>query len=108
MLRKILPFLALLSSSAMAYEARYVKGEIAASLKAVLVKATQDTGVAFAESDFLQIETRQLATSTFAMWVQAVEGVPVSGTAIRFWIKGSNEVIQAEVHLDETASVEKT
>lgn len=107
MLHKILPILALLSSTALAYEARYTRAQIAADLSAVLVKANEVTGANFTTADFLQVESRPLATSSYTMWVQAVEGVPVGGTAVRFWTK-DGDLIQGELHLDEMAATQKS
>ncbi|MBY0517340.1 MAG: hypothetical protein K2P81_10550 [Bacteriovoracaceae bacterium] len=108
MFLKALPLMILFSLSANAYEARYVKNEIPADLGMMLANASQSTGVTFNSSDFLLVEERELATSTFKMWVQTVEGVPVGSTAVRFWLDQTGELKQAELHLDESAQKQKS
>jgi hypothetical protein len=98
---RFLSLIALLSAfSVQAYEARFTRGQIAPELSVLLAQATQDTGVTFDPATFILAEERDLATSHFRMWVQAVGGIPVGGTAVRVWSQGT-ETIQAELHLNE-------
>lgn len=96
-------------SAAFGYEAQVKKDELPASIEAMLEKAQTDTQVEFKLSDFYLIEDRELATSRFQMYVQHSQQIPVAQTAIRIWSdKNSNELILAEMHLDEaTKSNEK-
>lgn len=105
----VLFYLVLLASFAQAYEAKITKGEMAADLKTLLLKASQDTGITFRADDFLLIEERELATSKFTMYVQMNSSIPVAKTAVRIWKDGeTNELILAELHLDEKAQIQKT
>lgn len=93
-----------LMGSAHAYEASVTKGQMAPELDSLLEKANAETGVTFEKSDFELIEVRNLATSKYTMYVQANSMVPVAKTAIRIWSDlKTNELILAEMHLDENA-----
>lgn len=97
-----------LMGSAHAYEARVSKGMMTTSLDALLEKAQQDTKVEFKSSDFLLIENRNLATSNYKMYVQTNSMIPVAGTAVRIWSNlKTNELILAEMHLDDKAQESK-
>jgi hypothetical protein len=89
-------------STAHAYEAQVKKGQLPATLEAMLTKATADTGVAFGDSNIQLIEERELATSNYSMYVQSSEMIPVAATAVRIWKdKKTGELILGEIHLDE-------
>lgn len=91
-------------SAAFGYEAKITKGQLPATISAMLEKASADTQVNFALEDFYLIEDRELATSRFQMYVQQGQQIPVAQTAIRIWSdKKTNELILAEMHLDEAA-----
>lgn len=93
-----------LVTSAHAYEAMIKKGEMPPELNALLEKASLETGVLFTRQDFQLIEERELATSKFTMYVQMNSFVPVAKTAVRIWTDlKTNELILAEMHLDEGA-----
>jgi hypothetical protein len=103
-------FLATLAfmSAAFGYEAKITKGELPATVQAMLDKANADTQVNFQASDFYLIEDRVLATSRFQMFVQQSQQIPVAKTAIRIWSdKISNELILAEMHLSEETKAEE-
>jgi hypothetical protein len=107
---KILPFLLGLtvSSASFGYEAMIKKRELAPELDALLAKASAETGVVFNPSDFMKIESRDLATSRFTMFVQTNSMIPVAQTAVRIWSDlRTNELILAEMHLDEKAQKQK-
>lgn len=89
------------SFSAYAYQARYTKGQIEPNLEVLLQAASTATGVSFNPTTFRLVEERELATSKFQMWVQAVRGIPVASTAVRVWSK-EGSLIQAELHLNES------
>ena len=89
-------------SAAFGYEAKVTKGELPASLQAMIGKANSETQVNFKESDFYLIEDRVLATSRFQMYAQQSQQIPVAYTAIRIWSnKVTSELILAEMHLSE-------
>lgn len=91
-----------------AYEARITKGQLSPELEILLEKASTESGIEFKSSDFLLIEERILATSKFTMYVQSNSMVPVNGTAVRIWSDlKTNELILAEIHLDEKSQVQK-
>lgn len=95
-------------ASAYGYEAQVTKGQMAPELEVLLAKASRDTGKKFSADDFLLIEERNLATSKFTMYVQSNSMVPVDGTAVRIWSDlKTNELILAEMHLDEKTQVQK-
>lgn len=99
----------LMAASAHAYEAKITKGQLTSSLDALLEKASSETGATFKKSDFLLIEERELATSKFTMYVQTNSMIPVAETAVRIWTDlNSNELILAELHLNEKAQEEKS
>jgi hypothetical protein len=103
-------FLATLTfmSAAFGYEAKITKGGSAATLEAMLEKASAETGIEFKESDLYLIEDRELATSRFQMYVQHSQQIPVAQTAIRIWSdKTTKELILAEMHLSEKAKTEE-
>lgn len=91
-----------------AYEAVVTKGELKPELSELLNKANTETHLTFTPDDFIQIEERILATSKFTMYVQSNSMVPVDGTAVRIWSDlKTNELIRAELHLDEKALSQK-
>jgi hypothetical protein len=97
-----------LLSQAHAYEAKITKGQLEPSLDKLLEKARLETGADFQKADFQKIEERNLATSKFTMYVQTNSMVPVSQTAIRIWSDlETNELILAEMHLNEDAQKQK-
>jgi uncharacterized SAM-dependent methyltransferase len=99
-------FLATLTfmSVAFGYEAKVTRGELPATFQAMLDKVNAETQVNFEEADFYLIEDRELATSRYQMYVQHSQDIPVFQTAIRIWSnKVTNELILAEMHLDEEA-----
>lgn len=99
----ILAALALMST-AHAYEAKVMKGELAANLDALLAKASAETGVNFDRKNFMLIESRDLATSKYQFYVQTNSMIPVAKTAVRIYSDlKTDELIFAEVHLDEKA-----
>lgn len=103
-MKKTLLMLALMASSAQAYEAQVKKGLLPATLSSMLEKASQDTGVTFEASDFMKIEERELATAKFEMFVQTNSQIPVAKTAVRVWSDlKTGELILAEMHLSEEA-----
>lgn len=102
----VLFVLLVLANAAFGYEAKVTKGQLPATLAAMILKANADTKAEFTNDDFYLIETRSLATSQFQMFVQKTEGLPVAKTAIRIWSnKTTNELILAEMHLDENAKL---
>lgn len=105
MIRLISALCVLTTFGAQAYVARYTKGQIAPGLGAMLARASVESGVNFNPETFRLVEERDLATSHYQMWVQAIRGVPVGGTAVRVWTKGE-EVVQAELHLNEAAQAQ--
>ncbi len=108
-MKKALLLAILLTTYAHAYESRVIKGEMAPDLDSLLSKASGETGVDFKKSDFLLIEDRELATSKFQMYVQTNSMVPVAKTAVRIWRNlNNNDLILAEMHLDEKAQNQKT
>ena len=74
------------------------------NLKDFIEVINKETGMSFSTADFLLIEDRDLATSHFSMYAQAVKNVPVKGKTIRIWkdLK-NNDLIQAEINLDKEA-----
>lgn len=97
-------FLATLTfmSAAFGYEAKITKGQLPATIEAMLEKANADTKLNFDLNDLYLIEDRQLATSRYQMYVQQSQQIPVAQTAIRIWSdKKTNELILAEMHLSE-------
>lgn len=93
---------------AYAYEARITKGQLSPELEILLEKASAESGTEFKTTDFLLIEERNLATSKFTMYVQSNSMVPVAKTAVRIWSDlKTNELILAEMHLDEKSQVQK-
>jgi hypothetical protein len=84
------------------YEKRLtLKETTLSSLPSLISIANNETGLNFTESDFIVLEDRELATSHFTMFAQAIEGVPVKGKSIRVWKNlSSNTLIQAEMNLD--------
>ncbi len=77
-------------------------------LETILEQASRELGTVFMASDFILAESRELATSQFTMWVQAVRGVPVRGSAIRLWTdKASGNLVQLETHLKPEAVTNK-
>ena len=108
-MKKSLLLATLVAASAQAYEAKITKGQMQdVSLDALLEKASAETGTAFNKADFLLIENRGLATSNFSMYVQTNSMVPVAKTAVRIWTDPkTNELILAEMHLDEKAQANK-
>jgi hypothetical protein len=104
----LLAFWAFISTAALGYEAQILKGEQPASLEALIIKANNDTQLKFRAEDFYLIEDRQLATSRFQMFVQHNNKVPIEKTAVRIWShKSTNELILAEMHLDESSKKEE-
>lgn len=88
------------------YEAQIRKGQLPANLNAMIAKANAETKATFAEKDFALIEKRELATSSFQMYVQVNSMIPVAGTAVRIWSdKKTNELILAEMHLNENTQI---
>lgn len=107
---KTTAFLAVLSimGSAHAYEAKVTKGQLAATLDSMLEKARTETGAAFEKDNFTLIEERELATSKFTMYVQTNSMIPVAKTAVRIWSNlKTNELILAEMHLDENTQAQE-
>lgn len=103
-MKQFIGLLAVFSTlSVHAYEARYTKGQIEPNLSVLLTEASTTTGVTFNPTTFRLVEERDLATSKFTMWVQAVRGIPVSGTAVRVWADKNGELVQAEMNLNEQA-----
>lgn len=101
-MKLILMSLMMLWSSAHAYEAQVRKGELSPTLESMLVKASAETGLNFSPAQFILIEERNLATSRYQFYVQMNSMVPVARTAIRIWSDlKTNELILAEMHLDE-------
>ena len=103
---KTTTFLAVLAmmGSAHAYEAMVTKGQSAANLETLLLKANADTGITFDKKDFTLIEERELATSKYKFYVQTNSMIPVAKTAVRIWTDvKTNELILGEMHLDEKA-----
>lgn len=101
-MKQFIGLLAVFSTlSVHAYEARYTKGQIEPNLEVLLKEASNSTGVAFKADTFRMVEERELATSKFSMWTQAVRGVPVSGTAVRVWTDKTGVLVQAELNLNE-------
>ncbi|GEM_PF-1914438 len=97
-----------LVNPAYGYEAIVTKGEMPPVLSELLTKANNETNLNFSPDDFIQIEERILATSKFTMYVQSNSMVPVDGTAVRIWSDlKTNELIRAEMHLDEKALNQK-
>lgn len=95
-------FLATLTfmSAAFGYESKVTKGQLPATLEAMIAKVNSDTNLNFQKSDFFAIEDRELATSRFQMFVQHSQFVPVASTAVRIWShKVTKELILAEIHL---------
>ncbi|MFZ4713393.1 MAG: hypothetical protein ACOYL6_06765 [Bacteriovoracaceae bacterium] len=80
-------------------------------LKNLIKRINKDTGLDFSKADFVLLEDRDLATSHFSMYAQAVKGVPVDGKSIRIWRKRGiigdifGGLIQAEINLDKEAKV---
>ncbi len=90
------------------YEAQIRKGQLPADLNAMINKANADTKSDFSVNDFVLIEKRELATSSFQMYVQVNKMIPVAGTAVRIWSdKKTNELILAEMHLNEKSQNNK-
>lgn len=88
-------------SAAFGYEAQIRKGELPATIEALIEKANQETSANFEISDFYLVEDRNLATSRYQLYVQQTEQIPVAKTAIRIWSnKSTSELILAEMHLD--------
>lgn len=103
-MKKTVLLLSLALSTAHAYEAQVKKGQLPATLEAMLGKANQESGLNFEPGNFLKIEERDLATSKFTMFVQANSNIPVSRTAIRIWSDlSTGELILGEIHLSENA-----
>ncbi len=101
--------LAVLSFSALAYEAKVPRGMMAPNLADLIEKATAESGTRFQLADFQLVEDRELATSQYKMYVQSSEFIPVAGTAIRIWSdKKTGELILAEMHLDEKTKTQKS
>ncbi len=97
-----------LMGSAQAYEAQISRGKHPATLDAMLEKARKETGAAFEKDNFTFIETRDLATSKFTMYVQTNSMIPVAKTAVRIWSDlKTNELILAEMHLDEKTQAQE-
>lgn len=96
-------------SAALAYEAQVTKGQLPATLGAMLEKANTETSIDFEAADFQKVEERDLATSKYQMYVQHVNQIPVARTAIRIWSDlKTNELILAELHLNETAKKDES
>jgi hypothetical protein len=93
-----------IAGSTHAYEAKITRGQLAPNLKTLLAKASSDTGLELNVGDFLLIESRKLATSNYKFYVQMNSMVPVAKTAVRIWSDPkTNELILAEMHIDEKA-----
>jgi hypothetical protein len=91
-----------LAGTAEAYEAKVTKGQLAPDLETLLGKASAETGLTFEKKNFLLIEERNLATSNYKFYVQTNSLIPVAQTAVRIWTDSkTNELILAEMHLDE-------
>ena len=98
-----------LLGSAYGYEATITKSEMQGDLNTLLEKASFDTGTEFEKYDFILIEERELATSKFKMYVQTNSMVPVAQTAVRIWTDlKTNELILAEMHLDEKTQAQES
>lgn len=97
-----------MAGSAHAYEAKVMKGELAANLDSLLSKASTDTGVNFDRKNFMLIESRNLATSKYQFYVQTNSMIPVAKTAIRIYSDlKTGELIYAQMNLDEKAKADE-
>lgn len=70
----------------------------------VIEVINQKSGTNLSASDFFLIEDRDLANNHFKMYVQSVNGVPVSQKTIRLWTNlETGALIQAESALEDDA-----
>ena len=97
-----------IAGSAHAYEAKVMKGELPATLDALLAKASTETGVAFDRKNFMLIESRNLATSKYDFYVQTNSMIPVAKTAVRIYSDlKTGERDYANMSLDEKAKADE-
>jgi hypothetical protein len=97
-----------IAGSAHAYEAKVMKGELPATLDALLNKASTETGVAFDRKNFMLIESRNLATSKYDFYVQTNSMIPVAKTAVRIYSDlKTGELVYANMSLDEKAKADE-
>lgn len=97
-----------IAGSAHAYEAKVMKGELPATLDALLAKASTETGVAFDRKNFMLIESRNLATSKYDFYVQTNSMIPVAKTAVRIYSDlKTGELVYANMSLDEKAKADE-